>query len=135
MFAILFCAPSDSSLTDIRQGTIMSIRTPRNQDRKNKRLKVRFGVEGTDRVAYLGNFSLEGAHIITGQPEKVGTLLHLRIYLPDEQEIRVEGRVRWARKIPPHLIRLSNNAGMGVKFTRFETDRALLADYLSTLRY
>ncbi len=113
----------------------MAGRVVRGQERKNRRLKVRFGVDVPDRMAFVGNASTEGIHIITGQPERVGTLLHLCIYLPDDQEVLIQGRVRWAKKIPPNLVRLSKTAGMGVKFTSFESGRELYKNYLATLRY
>lgn len=113
----------------------MNIRVARGQERKSRRLKVRFGVDDSSKIAFLGNASVAGAWIITGQPERVGTLLRLCIYLPDGEEVVVRGRVRWAKKIPPNLIRLSKNAGMGVKFTRFESGLSIFSDYLATLRY
>lgn len=113
----------------------MSIRVARNQDRKSKRLKVRFGVDDLNRMAFLGNASAEGAWIVTGQPEPVGTLLRICIYLPDGEEILMQGRVKWAKKIPPNLVRLSKNAGMGVEFTRFDSGFARFTEYLATLRF
>ncbi len=113
----------------------MATRVERNQERKSRRLKVRFGVDEFSKIAFLGNLSVAGAWIITGQPERVGTMLRICIYLPDGEEVLVRGRVQWAKKIPPNLIRLSKNAGMGVKFTRFESGLSLFSDYLPTLRY
>lgn len=113
----------------------MTARVIRSQERKNRRLKVRFGIEAPERMAFVGNASPAGIHIITGQPERVGTLLQLCIYLPDEQEILVQGKVRWAKKIPPNLIRLSKSAGMGVKFTNFTSGRESYEDYLTSLRH
>ncbi len=113
----------------------MTTRVVRSQERKSRRLKVRFGVDDLSKMAFLGNASVEGAWIITGQPERVGTLLRICLYLPDGEEVVVRGRVQWAKKIPPNLIRLSKNAGMGVKFTRFESGLSVFSDYLTTLRY
>lgn len=113
----------------------MSNRVVRSQERKSKRLKVRFGVEELNRMAFLGNASTEGAWIITGQPEPVGSLLRICIYLPDGEEVLIRGRVRWAKKIPPNLVRLSKNAGMGVKFTQFDSGLARFSEFLTTLRF
>ena len=107
----------------------------RNPARKKKRLKVRFGVDYPKRVAFTGDASTGGLHIITGQPEPPGTKLLIEINLPDEQQVIVYGRVRWAKKVPPNLIRLANTAGMGVKLTQFEMGQQALEDYLETLRY
>ncbi|MCK5826528.1 MAG: PilZ domain-containing protein [Desulfuromusa sp.] len=106
----------------------------RNQERKKKRLKIRFGVDSPKRVAFTGDLSIVGLHIITGQPEIPGTKLIVEINLPDEQPVRVHGRVQWAKKVPPNLIRLVSEAGMGVRFIRFETGQQALEDYLETLR-
>lgn len=103
--------------------------------RKKKRLKVRFGVDYPRRVAFSGDVSVEGLYIITGQPERPGEKLLIEINLPDEQQVIVYGRVRWAKKVPPNLIRLANKAGMGVQLTQFETGQQALKDYLDTLLY
>jgi len=113
----------------------MTTRVVRSQERKSRRLKVRFGVDELSKIAFLGNASVAGVWIITGQPERVGTLLRLCLYLPDGEEVLVRGRVQWAKKIPQNLIRLSKNAGMGVSFTRFESGFEIYSNYLATLRY
>lgn len=113
----------------------MAARVDRGQERKSRRLKVRFGTDDLSKMAFLGNASVEGAWIITGQPERVGTLLRLCIYLPDGEEVLAQGRVQWAKKIPPNLIRLSKNAGMGIKFVRFDSGLTVFSNYLATLRY
>lgn len=113
----------------------MASRLARSQSRKSKRLKVRFGVEEPNRMAFLGNASTEGAWIITGQPEPVGSLLRICIFLPDGEEVLIRGRVRWAKKIPPNLIRLSKNAGMGIKFTQFDAGLVHFTEFLATLRF
>lgn len=106
----------------------------RQPARKKKRLKVRFGVDYPKRVAFTGDISAGGLYIITGQPERPGTKLLIEINLPDEQEVILYGRVCWAKKVPPNLIRLANKAGMGVQLIRFEMGEQALVDYLNTLR-
>ncbi len=107
----------------------------RNPVRKKKRLKIRFGVDYPRRVAFTGDASGGGLYIITGQPERPGAKLLIEINLPDEQQVIVYGRVRWAKKFPPNLIRLANKAGMGVQLTQFETGQQAFSDYLVTLRH
>lgn len=111
-----------------------STKTKRQPLRKKKRLKVRFGVDYPKRVAFTGDASEGGLHIITGQPERPGAKLLIEIILPDEQQVIVFGQVRWAKKVPPNLIRLANNAGMGVQLIQFEMGQQALKDYLATLR-
>ena len=110
------------------------MKVERQPIRKKKRLKMRFGVDHPKRVAFTGDLSAGGLYIITGQPERPGTKLLIAINLPDEQEVILSGRVRWAKKVPPNLIRLANKAGMGVEFIHFESGEQALTDYLATLR-
>ncbi len=109
------------------------MKAERKPVRKKKRLKVRFGVDYPKRVAFTGDASAGGLYIITGQPERPGAKLLIEIMLPDEQQVIVYGRVRWAKKVPPNLIRLANKAGMGVQLTQFELGKQALEDYLATL--
>jgi len=109
------------------------MRIDRKPKRKKKRLKLRFGIDYPKRVAFSGDISVGGVHVITGQPERPGTKLLLEINLPDEQQVIAYGRVRWAKKVPPNLIRLANKAGMGIKISKFEVGEQALNDYLETL--
>ncbi len=111
------------------------MRAERKPLRKKKRLKVRFGAEYPKRVAFTGDISTGGMYLITGQPERPGTKLLIEVSLPDEQKVVVCGRVCWAKKVPPNLIRLANKAGMGIKLTQFEAGEQPFGDYLSTLRH
>jgi len=110
------------------------VRVERHSQRKKKRLKVRFGVDFPKRVAFTGDASACGLYIITGQPEPPGTKLVIEINLPDGEQVLVRGRVRWAKKVPPNLIRLANRAGMGVQLTRFEAGEHKFYAYLESLR-
>ncbi len=107
----------------------------RGPDRKKKRLKVRFGLDYPKRVAFTGDASEGGLYIITGQPERPGSKLLIEISLPDEQQVIAFGRVRWAKKVPPNLIRVANKAGMGVQLFQFEAGQQAFNDYLVTLRH
>ncbi|MCW8859679.1 MAG: pilus assembly protein PilZ [Deltaproteobacteria bacterium] len=107
----------------------------RNRVRKKKRLKVRFGVDYPKRIAFTGDASAVGLYIITGQPERPGSKLLIELSLPDEQQVIAFGRVRWAKKVPPNLIRVANKAGMGVQLTKFEAGEQIFKDYLATLRH
>ena len=107
----------------------------RNPARKRKRLKIRFGVDYPRRVAFTGDASEKGLFIITGQPERPGTKVLLEISLPDGQEVIAFGKVRWAKKVPPNLIRVANKAGMGVQIIRFDAGQQDYKDYLDSLRH
>ena len=107
----------------------------RSQIRKKKRLKVRFGIDYPKRVAFTGDASTGGLYIITGQPERPGSKLLIELNLPDDQQVIAYGRVRWAKKVPPNLIRVANRAGMGVQLTSFTSGEKLFKDFLATLRH
>lgn len=107
----------------------------RNLIRKKKRFKVRFGVDYPKRVAFTGDASAGGLYIITGQPERPGSKLLIELSLPDDQQVIAYGRVRWAKKVPPNLIRVANKAGMGVQLTNFVAGEQLFKDFLDTLRH
>lgn len=106
----------------------------RENVRKRKRIKLRFGVDYPKRVAFTGDASEGGLYIITGQPERPGTKILIELTLPDEQSVVAFGRVRWAKKVPPNLIRVANKPGMGVQLTKYEAGEQAFKDFLATLR-
>lgn len=107
----------------------------RQPARLKKRVKVRFGVDYPKRVAFTGDLSLRGLYIITGQPERPGTRLLIEIILPDGEEVIAFGRVCWAKKVPPNLIRVANKAGMGVQLLNYEAGEEPFRTYLDSLHH
>jgi len=92
----------------------------RKIDRKRKRLKMRFGLEVPQRMAFSEDISARGVFLTTGQPERPGSKLRLEMTLPDESRVIAVGRVRWAKKVPANLIHVAKKAGMGILLTGFE---------------
>ena len=90
----------------------------RQMQRSRKRLKVRFGTDQLEHVAFTDNLSLGGFFIQTTKVLKPGTRLRIQLTTRDGDLVLVEGRVRWAKKVHPQLIR-KIKAGMGVMITRF----------------
>lgn len=107
----------------------------REINRRRKRLKLRFGADYPKRVAFTGDVSESGLYIITGQPERPGTRILIELSLPDGRQVIAYGRVRWAKKVPPNLIRVANKPGMGVSLTHYESGEQAYKEYLSTLRF
>ncbi len=103
--------------------------------RRKKRLKLRFGVDYPRKVAFTGDASEGGLYVITGQPERPGTKLLIELSLPDEQQVIVFARVRWAKKVPPNLVRVANKPGMGIQFLKYEAGEQEFKDFLATLRH
>ena len=107
----------------------------RDIKRRRKRMKVRFGIEIPNRVAFTEDVSNLGLFIVTGQPEKPGSLLLIELNLPDETSVVVRGRVRWGKKVPAQLIRVANKAGMGIRILKFESGEAAYRAMVAELRY
>ncbi len=105
----------------------------RDIKRKRKRLKIRFGIDYPKRIAFTEDISDMGLFIITGQPEKPGTLLVLEISLPDEKCVIARGRVHWAKKVPPQLIRVASKGGMGVRLLKIESGEDDYKQFLAAL--
>ena len=106
----------------------------RGRERKRKRLKLRFGTEYPKRVAFTEDLSTNGLFIVTAQPELPGTKLLLQITLPNEVEVIVRGRVRWAKKVPANLVHIAKKGGMGIRFTQFEAGEQDYNQMISELR-
>ena len=107
----------------------------RDTKRRKKRLKLRFGVEYPKRVAFTEDLSDRGIFVITGQPEPPGTKLLMQLTLPDESEVIVRGRVQWAKKVPPNLVRIAKKGGMGVRLLSFEAGEAAYRKFVAELRH
>ncbi len=106
----------------------------RNIHRRKKRLKLRFGLETPERMAFTEDISEHGLFIITGQPEKPGSLLQLELQLPDGTMVRAQGRVRWAKKVPAQLVRVAKKGGMGVRLLSFEAGEEAYRQLIASLR-
>lgn len=110
-------------------------RSGRKLARKNKRLKMRFGIEEPTRAAFTGNASTGGIHVVTNMPEHPGTHVKMWIELPDGQVVIIRGVVCWAKKVPANLMRMSKFAGMGVKFIHFDSGRQAYQEFVESLRF
>lgn len=93
----------------------------RTQKRTKKRCKVRFGLDSPRRVAFTGDVSKFGLYIITAQPERPGSHLQVELTLPNDRQVNVVAFVCWAKRVPPHLLRVANKAGMGVRLREFKS--------------
>lgn len=105
----------------------------RDLKRKKKRVKVRFGVEGPQKMAFSDDISREGIFIKTATPEKPGTLLHLEISLPDETRVLCKGRIHWAKRVPPNMLRLVGKGGMGVRILSFSEGQRAYEQFVESL--
>ncbi len=85
----------------------------RDITRRRKRVKVRFEIEEPKKMAFTDDISYDGIFIKTIAPEKLGLLLNLEITLPDETLVLCKGRIHWAKRVPPNMLRLISKGGDG----------------------
>lgn len=105
----------------------------RNLARKRKRVKVRFGTEAPTKIAFSDDISTSGVFIKTAAPEKPGTLLEIEITLPEEIKVLCTGRVHWAKRVPPNMLRLAGKGGMGVHILRFNEGKQAYQEFVESL--
>lgn len=96
-----------------------------------KRVRVMYGPEFPSKIGFTSDISETGLCIKSFIVFKPGELLLLELEAPSGEIIRLEGRVHWARKVPPNLLRKVKHAGMGVKIVNFTNGRE---GYLDLLR-
>ncbi len=105
----------------------------RNITRKRKRIKVRFGIEEPTKVAFTDDLSLDGIFLKTASPEKPGSLLCLEITLPDETLVLCKGRVHWAKRVPPNMLRLVGKGGMGLHILSYTQAEQAYGEFVGNL--
>lgn len=103
----------------------------RRKLRITKRIRVMYGPEFPSKVGFTSDISESGLCLKSFVVFKPGTVLLLEIEAPSGELIRLEGRVHWARKVPPNLLRKVKHAGMGVKIINFTNGREV---FLSLFR-
>lgn len=89
----------------------------RDTKRRRKRLRLMFGIERAERLGFTEDISRNGLFIRTATPHLPNTRLSIEITTVDGEIIRIEGKVRWIRRVPLNLIHLVNKCGMGVMIT------------------
>ena len=56
-----------------------------------------------------------GLFVKTSRVYPPDTRLVIELFLPDKRVLSLHGRVMWAKRVPPQLVRLLRKAGMGVE--------------------
>ncbi len=105
----------------------------RDLTRKRKRVKVRFGLENPQKMAFTDDISLDGIFIKTAAPEKPGLLLKLEITLPDETRVVCKARIHWAKRVPPNMLRLVGKGGMGLKIISYSEGQQAYREFVESL--
>jgi hypothetical protein len=88
-------------------------------NRLKKRLAIRFGSDEPSRLAFTEDISANGLFIKTTNIYRPGTLIRVFMELEGGKVVELEGRVMWAKKVPPQMIHLVRKSGMGVRIVRF----------------
>jgi hypothetical protein len=91
--------------------------------RHRRRFSLRFddgngNGNGEGRLAFTEDISRKGLFIKTTSTARPGSNIQVAITLPGG-EVRLEGRVMWAKKVQPAFLNRVNKAGMGVSIIRF----------------
>jgi hypothetical protein len=105
----------------------------RTVDRKNRRLQVRYGTDGLDRVGFTCDINPEGFFIQTSNIARPGTLLRVEVAIPNGDPVHLLGRVQWAKKVPPKLLSLVKKGGMGIRIIRFSAGEEAYIAYCAEL--
>ena len=95
----------------------------RRKGRIRKRIRVMYGPEMPSKVGFTSDISETGICIKSFIVYKPGEILLLEMETPYGDVVRMEGRVHWARKVPPNMLRKVKHAGMGVKIVNFANGR------------
>ncbi len=94
----------------------------RRKPRKRERLRVLYGPKTPSKVGFTSNISETGLCVQTFAVYNPGSYLLLEVQLPCGGVVKIEGRVHWARKVPPNLLHKVKYAGMGIKIVNFNGD-------------
>jgi hypothetical protein len=106
----------------------------RNLGRHRKRFTLRYGMEEPVKTGFTEDISTTGIFIKSAYSCKPGSLITVELALDKERTVLFQGRVMWAKRVPPQMIHLVKKCGMGVKIVRFisgESDYCLLCEELS----
>ncbi len=87
----------------------------RNTTRYRKRLKLRFGIEKPEWLAFTDEVSLTGMSIRTQNVLPPGSIVVVELYMPDDSAILLKGRVMWGKRVPASLVQQAKKAGMGFR--------------------
>jgi hypothetical protein len=83
--------------------------------RHRKRVKVRFGTEGPEKIAFTTNLSEHGLLLQTNYIHPPGTMLQVEVHALDYPAFTLLGRVVWVKRMPPRLQQVKPST-MGLYF-------------------
>jgi hypothetical protein len=96
--------------------------------RFRRRLTVCFGPDEANRRAFTEDISPTGMFIKTANVCNPNTVIRVALVLHDGQNIDLEARVMWAKRVPQNLFHLVKKSGMGVRILRFHSGQELYSE-------
>jgi Tfp pilus assembly protein PilZ len=91
----------------------------RDLKRHKKRIQLRYGLEGPDKIGFTEDISDTGIFIKSPLVVNPGKTIYVEFRLQDNSSILVKGRVMWAKRVPQSLLR-KVKGGMGIHILSFE---------------
>lgn len=101
--------------------------------RIKQRITIYFGTDDVSRLAFTEDISMTGMFIKTPNIFPINSTVTIQFALPDGSVVRLEGRVTWAKKVPPNLFHLVKKSGMGIHFLRFIAGEELFDDFFEKI--
>ncbi len=90
-------------------------------ERHRKRVKVRFGPEGPEKIAFTTNLSEHGLLLQTNHLHQPGTMLQVEVDALDYPMFALLGRVVWVKRVPVRLQQVRPST-MGLYFSEPSQD-------------
>lgn len=92
----------------------------RLEQRRKKRLSVRFGNGKLENLGYTSDISLQGFFVESRVVYKSGGVMNFEIKTHDGQIVALVGKIQWTKKVAPRLNHILK-AGMGISIQKFLT--------------
>jgi hypothetical protein len=99
--------------------------------RRGKRIKLYFGVDSPNRMAFTEDITREGLFIRTALVSNPGTQIKVELN-PPEGAVQLVAEVRWGKKVPPQLLH-KMKGGMGMKILAFQSGEEIYEKLCATL--
>ncbi len=91
----------------------------RDSKRQRKRFAIKYGVKVPEKFGFTEDISRQGLFIKGNFVFPPRTVLTIAFSGPGGEPIEIKGSVRWAKKVPPNLMRMAKKAGMGIRIQEF----------------
>jgi hypothetical protein len=92
----------------------------RLEQRKKRRLSVRFGNGKLENHGYSSDISLQGFFVESRVVYKSGGVMNFEIKNRDGEIITLIGKIQWSKKVAPRLNHILKS-GMGISIQKFLT--------------